>query len=72
MTWLVGNLSRENLQPMYTGVKSTLCCSVNNDVWNLWVAWTIAACLCFAFGLLCSARVISHTLLINRQADLVS
>ncbi|KAL4451392.1 hypothetical protein ABPG77_009472 [Micractinium sp. CCAP 211/92] len=45
--------------PFYaaTAASACSCCTLSNESYDVWVAWTVAGVLCFVLALLCSLRI---------------
>lgn len=50
------------VRALYADMKSYLCCTVSNSVQDLLVSWTVCGAMGLALAVLCSIRVIRHTL----------
>ena len=52
----------KSIDGLYSDIKSYLCCTVSNSVQDLLISWTVCGAVGLAFAVLCSIRVIRHTL----------
>ncbi|GAB4820322.1 hypothetical protein N2152v2_007368 [Parachlorella kessleri] len=58
--------NRANIEPVYLGFKEWVCCDLRGTLFDVWEAWTVAGCLGWVLGSVCSVRVVLHTLGIRR------
>lgn len=59
---LASNLYVSSIQPLYWSIKEYLCCTLHNEFVNVWVAWMVVGILGYVLCILCSIRIIQHTL----------
>lgn len=53
--------SRAGVAPLYTSVKSLICCDVASASNDLFTAWTVVGSLGLVLAVLCSVRIVRHT-----------
>ncbi|KAL4420686.1 hypothetical protein ABPG75_010342 [Micractinium tetrahymenae] len=48
---------KRSIDLLYHDTKTYICCTLSNESYDVWVAWTAAGALCFGLALFCSVRI---------------
>ena len=49
---------KSNVQPVYDLSKEYICCTLADEAYNIWVAWTVAGCLGVVLAAMCGGRIV--------------